>query len=554
MTRFAAGPLHGTALALYFVLLPYVVITRWSRAAAESDGALIRGLLVVLALFWLLFLIQLVNNIRRLRHGGGVGHDGSAWLAGLVVILLPFLVTPHASSVTPATPVTAVAAVNHRSAGAPERLRAVAVGPLPLALMAKRRRDELRQHEFTPGSDANDDQRIDEAIELLRADDPELIGALRNEMGDRQYGVIEFSLDEPHESAAQCEPVVACALDSDGALTRVAFAREGSRLEVPPDWGADDLVERVVALHEAGRVRVTTTEHDLLRALATRASRATVVIYVGGEDDLDDELRRCAVLVPMSRPDSPTPEVTTDPRVELLRADPQVVGLASPFTATLRRRCVEMTAYLAMHAHEPVTGERLRARVLAHADADASNRTLANTASSVRRSLGADGRGPRLHAVSSSGLYATHGLECDVEIFHELVSRARTVPTAEGAALARRALALVQGEPLASALRGFEWFLAEGHAARLAREGEWAALLVHHDALARGDVELAYWALERGRLIDPYSDALGTALAAVPRLREFGGDGAGRAQHEAVGPGGAVAVTWSLEGLGDQIA
>ena len=554
MTRFATGPLHGTALALYFVLLPYVVITRWSRAAAESDGALIRGLLVVLALFWLLFLIQLVNNIRRLRHGGRVGHDGSAWLAGLVVVLLPFLVTPHASSVAPATPVTAVAAVDHRAPGAPERLRAVAVGPLPLALMAKRRRDELRQHEFTPGSDANDDQRIDEAIELLRADDPELIGALRHVVGDRQCGVVEFSLDEPHESAAQCEPVVACALDSGGERTRVAFAREGSRLEVPPDWGADDLVERVVALHEAGRVRVTTNEHDLLRALATRTSRATVVIYVGGEDDLDDELRRCAVLVPVNRLDRPTPEVTADPRVELLRADPQVVGLASPFTATLRRRCVEMTAYLAMHAHEPVTGERLRARVLAHADADASNRTLANTASSVRRSLGADGLGPRLHAVSSSGLYATHGLECDVEIFHELVSRARTVPTAEGAALARRALALVQGEPLASALRGFEWFLAEGHAARLAREGEWAALLVHHDALARGDVELAYWALERGRLIDPYSDALGTALAAVPRLREFGGDGAGRAQHEAVGPGGTVAVTWSLEGLGDQIA
>jgi hypothetical protein len=148
----------------------------------------------------------------------------------------------------------------------------------------------------------------------------------------------------------------------------------------------------------------------------------------------------------------------------------------------------------------------------------------------------------------------THCVTSDVEVFHELIARARLAPSDEAGPLARDALLLVQGEPLASALRGFEWFLAEGHAGRLARDAEWAALALHHGAMAQGDYELAYWAIEQGRLVDPYSDVLVEALARVPRLREFGGDGAGRAQHQAVGAGGAVEMGWPLDRLSDQIA
>ncbi len=111
----------------------------------------------------------------------------------------------------------------------------------------------------------------------------------------------------------------------------------------------------------------------------------------------------------------PNPDERVDVRVDLLRADPQVFGLSEPLTPTLRRRGIEMLAYLALHRYEPVTGDRLRTRVLTHADVDASLRTLANTASVVRRSAGADAAGPRLHAVTSSGLYVTHGITSDVE-------------------------------------------------------------------------------------------------------------------------------------------
>jgi hypothetical protein len=305
-------------------------------------------------------------------------------------------------------------------------------------------------------------------------------------------------------------------------------------------------------------------EIELLRALATRSLRHTTVLYLGDRGNLDDDLAACSItLTPYG--DRPPASVTSswsvvvplsrhgDVRVELLRADAQVVGLHEPLTPTLRRRGVEMLAYLAMHRHEPITGDRLRTRVLTHADVDASLRTLANTASVVRRSAGSDSDGPRLHAVTASGLYVTHGITCDVEVFTTLVARARQLPNAEAAPLAHQALALVQGEPLASALRGFEWFLAEGFGARLSRDGEWAALALHHDALANGRYEMAFWALRQGLLIDPYSDVLIEASARVPRLREFGAVAMGPAPLESVGPGRAATMSWSLNGFSNQV-
>ena len=365
-------------------------------------------------------------------------------------------------------------------------------------------------------------------------------------------------------AAASLPAIVACALGVSDAGTLVSFAREGGRLPVLSTWRPDDVEERVVALHE-GRVHFVRDEAALMRALATRSLRQSVVVYLGPASALDEELAACAVTlaavgdasvranVDVSIPMEPTGGAG-EVCVELLRADPHVSGLVEPFTPTLRRRCVEMTAYLALHRHEPVTGERLRTRVLTHADVDASVRTLANTASAVRRSLGLDARGPRLHPVTSSGLYETHGLSSDVERFTWLVTRARQLPTNAGADLAHEALLLVKGEPLASALRGFEWFLAEGHGARLARDGEWAALALHHESLQRANYELAFWALQQGLLIDPYSDALSDALSRVPRLREFGGDGARGAQDESVGPRDAVAMSWSFTRFSQQIS
>ena len=532
-----SGLLPGAAIALYTALLPYVVASRWS--APGSDRPVVRALLVALGACWLTCVVQVARNVVRLRRGERPRGGGSAWLATLLVAALGVLASPHPGSLRAAAPAVA--------APRPARAPAAPLGALALALAARRRAGDLRR-------DGAAEDEVDDAIAALRGLDDARVADLRARLRGRD-GVVRVAGPAPAGPGADpVEPLVACVVE-DGAEPLVAFAREGGALRVPVGWGADVVAAAVVALHDGGRVETAATEAELVRALATRSLRRTAVVFLGPRWAIDAELAACCVTVAPGAPAvaGPAPAAAAGVRVELLRAAPRVVGLVEPFAPTLRRRCLEMVAYLALHRREPVTGERLRARVLGRADADATARTLANTASAVRRSLGVDGRGPRLHPVTSSGLYETHGVDSDVERFTELVARARSLAPDDAAPVLASALGLVRGEPLASALRGFEWFLAEGHAARLARDGEWAALALARHATRGGDVESAFWALSQGRLIDPYSDELALALAAVPRLREFGGDRLGRAQHDPVGAGGAVGVGRALERLGDEV-
>ncbi len=577
LRRFASGPLHGVALALYFFLLPYVVLSKWSLTRHETNGTFIQLLLVALGIVWATFLVQLVRNVVQLRRGLRPALGGSAWLAGLVVTALPFLVTPAASSatlhVTPAVHVPAPVTHENDHNGLALRFKdptrdplGAFTGAVPMALIAKRRFDQLHQQEI----ETSDDD-VDDVITLLRSYDPLVIANVRALIGDESSGVVLVPNDLGDIvplAIASNDPILVRTLRSDDEGTLVAFAREGGQFRVPANVSDQDVTSSCVALHE-GRIVFENNLEGLLRALATRTLRNATVVYLGDSSDLDEELSACCITLERNRSErqlngdgAPSSFAVTAPRreeekapvrVELLRVDPKITGMVEPFTNSLRRRCVEMVAYLALHRGEPVTGERLRTRVLNYAHVDASTRTLANTASAVRRSLGADERGSRLHAVSSSGLYTTHGVTSDVEEFHDLVNRARAVAVHDAAPLARQALTLVQGEPLASALRGFEWFLVEGSFAQLQRDGEWAALLVHHQAMIDEQYDLAFWSLRQGLLIDPYSDALTEALSRVPRSRQFGGDRASRAQHETIGASDAVAVSWSFNRLGDQI-
>jgi hypothetical protein len=548
--RFASGPLHGVALALYFLLVPFVVVNKWRAATGLTDGPLVRVLLAGLSVFWLAFFVQVIRQIARLRRGESAGPGGSAWLAGVVVTIAAFLLAPGLAGTHARSPRVETASSRIESSQGPHTPIA-SLSPMVLAVAARRRRDALRE------AGENDDD-VDSTVALLRRDNPHFLAGVNHMLGRRRDGVVRLVGDYSFLALEDADALCVLVLDDDVDGTVVSFAREGGRLRVPAASTPDEIATGCVAAHRGGTVRLATTEAELLRHLATRSLGSTLVLYDG--PPVEAALAERAVLVSRQRSPRATetlvlgeaanPATSRAVRVELLRAEPVVVGLVEPFTATLRRRCVEMVAYLALHRHEPVTGDRLRTRVLAHADADASLRTLANTASSVRRSLGYDERGPRLHPVSSAGLYLTHDVDSDVEEFHRLVAEARA---SESRALLVEALSLVQGEPLASALRGFEWFLAEGHWARLLREGEWAALALSRWALGDGDVDLAFWAIERGRLLDPYSDALAAALTAVPRLREFGGDGADVAQYGAIGAGRAVVTRGPGGRLGDQV-
>jgi DNA-binding SARP family transcriptional activator len=82
-------------------------------------------------------------------------------------------------------------------------------------------------------------------------------------------------------------------------------------------------------------------------------------------------------------------------------------------------------------------------------------------------------------------------------------------------ALLREALGLVEGEPLAAALSGFSWWSIEGHQRRVSSALVSGACRLAELATDAGYFELARWALERARVVEPYSEALSRAAMVV---------------------------------------
>ena len=78
-------------------------------------------------------------------------------------------------------------------------------------------------------------------------------------------------------------------------------------------------------------------------------------------------------------------------------------------------------------------------------------------------------------------------------------------------ACARAALELVEGEPLANALSGYSWWEAEGHGGRVAAALVDAACTMASLAAEAGHFALAWWGLERARVVEPYSEVLSRA-------------------------------------------
>lgn len=195
----------------------------------------------------------------------------------------------------------------------------------------------------------------------------------------------------------------------------------------------------------------------------------------------------------------------------MLTATPRLEGLCESLAPNRARRAIELVAYLAVHAGEDVTSDRLRTRVLGSSDADAAAKTLFNIATAARRAMGTDPAGVTLFpAGSRTGLYrVSEGVSLDV---HRAAAWAAEGGAAEdpdvAMALLRSALSLVEGEPLANALSGYGWWDAEGHGARIAAvlvnaASDLAALAVEAELF-----ELAQWGLGQARLLDPYSEAI----------------------------------------------
>jgi LysM repeat protein/DNA-binding SARP family transcriptional activator len=220
--------------------------------------------------------------------------------------------------------------------------------------------------------------------------------------------------------------------------------------------------------------------------------------------------------------------------VRLLTPTPRLEGLGTALPPNRERRAVELVAYLALHAGEEVTSDRLRTRVLGSSDADAASKTLFNIATAARRAMGPDATGsPLFPPGSRTGHYrVAEGVTTDVHRAASLAlagSSTEDPDTAMG--LLRAALDLVEGEPMANVLSGYTWWDAEGHGARIAAVLVNAASDLAALAIEAERFELAQWGLGQARLVDPYSEAVSRAAMQVAaaagdadRLRREWGD------------------------------
>lgn len=229
-------------------------------------------------------------------------------------------------------------------------------------------------------------------------------------------------------------------------------------------------------------------------------------------------------------------EQTSFPKaiVHLMASQPYLEGTVEPIDPKRARRATEVVAYLALHANEEVTGDRIRTRVLGSSSRDAATKTLFNVASAARRALGTRPDGtPVLPTASRSGCYrAGDGLTTDLDLLDaHLASAARAVNQEERLAHLRAGIELVEGEPLAAVLAGWEWFIPEGHRARMEQSVESAAVSLALEAAACGHAGLVDLAITRARAVFPYSERL--AIAAMEASSLLGDvDGVRRAFGE----------------------
>jgi MYXO-CTERM domain-containing protein len=207
----------------------------------------------------------------------------------------------------------------------------------------------------------------------------------------------------------------------------------------------------------------------------------------------------------------------TAPMIRLLTPVPRIDGLAVDLDRKRARRAVELASYLSLNRNHLVTGGQLRTELLGDRERDGSTKSLSNTVSALRRSLGGDAEGNlHLPPATRSGCYGlASSVTSDYEQVLQLLATAEQCEGDEALALVRAACALIEGRPLSSCVLGFDWFFRDGHERVLARALSKGVTHVLSHAIARGHLDLARLLIQQASLVNPYSETLARGAMSV---------------------------------------
>ena len=231
---------------------------------------------------------------------------------------------------------------------------------------------------------------------------------------------------------------------------------------------------------------------------------------------LADDLLDRPLLV---RPAAPAPGVASTGRpsrragpgqVEIcvLAPVPSLTGLASPLASKDRSRVVELVAYLALAGHGATT-DAIREQVFGRSDRVASLGRVHNVASAARSALGTDEEGRFLLPASSGGRYRLdERVTCDWTRFEQMSTRARTSSVPEAIELLAGALDLVGGLPCSESPSGWDWLVSRGLLTTMVSSVVDASHHLASLAIAGRELDLASWAVSKGRIVEPCSEML----------------------------------------------
>ncbi len=198
----------------------------------------------------------------------------------------------------------------------------------------------------------------------------------------------------------------------------------------------------------------------------------------------------------------------------VLRAQPDVIGLAQRPYRGDADRVVECLAYVALHGGR-VDVDAIASALFARSAEGLRRDRTENTLSALRASLGETSTGRPLLFRQGDEVCISDEVSCDWLRAERAIAAAGRVEPGRAIELLRSALELAAGPPCDSVLAGFGWLRSETIAGRIEATLVDGAHRLCTLALAANDTALARWAVEVGAICVPESEILARDLMAV---------------------------------------